>query len=112
MVKFLIFCVFFMVSLVNCQNQEDFGDNSEFIDGEKCNDQDLYDIMMKAANRAGIQNRLEIRQLTIGWMTEMYPMARSMGSICTSRKFTFPKETNHRFCTVNHGSFKCHSIVF
>ncbi|KAF1755501.1 hypothetical protein GCK72_011951 [Caenorhabditis remanei] len=89
--------------LVQCQEEDN-------LDGEKCNDVILYDIIKKASKTT--VDPTEIRQTAMKTMEEVFPLSRSMGCICTDHKFQFPNFTNHRYCSVKVSTFRCHAIVF
>ncbi|CAI2352061.1 unnamed protein product [Caenorhabditis sp. 36 PRJEB53466] len=67
------------------------------LEGERCNDVILYDIMKKAAKTS--LDPAEIRQNSMETMKKVFPVARSMGCICTDHKFQFPDFVNHRYCS-------------
>ncbi|CAB62799.1 Ground-like domain-containing protein [Caenorhabditis elegans] len=96
----LVLVMFF--TLASCQD-----DNFE---GERCNDVILYDIIKKASKKT--DDPVIIRRTSMDTMQNVFPLARSMGCICTDRNFQFPDFTNHRYCSVRVSNFRCHAIVF
>ncbi|EFP03878.1 CRE-GRL-24 protein [Caenorhabditis remanei] len=113
-----LFSLSLLLMLVQCQEEDN-------LDGEKCNDVILYDIIKKVrflfethsfsisfkASKTTV-DPTEIRQTAMKTMEEVFPLSRSMGCICTDHKFQFPNFTNHRYCSVKVSTFRCHAIVF